>query len=59
MKGPKPTHTQPGGFEVPEPTDDEMVNDSLGTTDSADSTGSDEDLETGDAKANNEDTHED
>ena len=57
--GPKPTHTQPGGFEVPDRTDDEMVNDSLGTIDTADSTGTDENKETGDAKDNNLDTHED
>jgi aryl-alcohol dehydrogenase-like predicted oxidoreductase len=59
IKGPKPTHTQPGGFEDPEQSEDEVVNDSFGTVDTADSTGSDEDLETGDAKANNLDTHED
>jgi hypothetical protein len=58
-KGPKPTHTQPGGFEDPEGADDEVVNDSLGTVDIADSTGTDEDKETGDAKDNNEDTRED
>lgn len=58
-KGPKPTHTQPGGFEDPERADDEVVNDSLGTVDTADSTGTDEDLETGDAKDNNQDTRED
>ena len=52
-KGPKPTHTQPGGFEDPERADDEVVNDSLGTVDTADSTGTDEDKETGDAKDNN------
>jgi hypothetical protein len=56
---PKPTHTQPGGFEIPERTDDAVVNDSLGTVDTADSTGIDEELETGDAKDNNRDTHED
>jgi len=55
---PKPTHTQPGGFEVPE-KDDAVVNDSLGTVDTADSTGSDEEKETGDAKDKNMDTHED
>lgn len=56
---PKTTHTQPGGFEDPEKADDVVVNDSLGTIDSADSTGTDEDKETGDAKDNNEDTRED
>jgi len=39
--------------------DDGMVNDSLGTIDFADSTGSDETKETGDAKKNNKPTHED
>ena len=58
-KGPKPTHTQPGGFENPEGADDGVVNDSLGTVDIADSSGTDEDKETGDAKDNNLDTHED
>ncbi len=54
-----PTHTQPGRFEDPEEAEDEVVNDSLGTVDIADSTGTDEDKETGDAKDNNKDTHED
>lgn len=59
-KGPKPTHTQPGGFEDPEGVeDDEVVNDSLGTVNIADSTGTDEEKETGDAKDKNLDTHED
>ncbi len=58
-KGPKPTHTQPGGFEDPEGVEDEVVNDSLGTVDIADSTGTDEDKETGDAKDKNQDTRED
>jgi hypothetical protein len=44
-------------------TDDEvkkqLVNDSLGTTDTADSTGTDETKETGDAKAGNTNTRED
>ncbi len=34
-----------------------IVNDSLGTVDLADSTGSDEHKETGDAKVKNKDTH--
>ena len=35
----KPTHTQPGGFQgKPPKPDDELVNDSLGTVDPADST---------------------
>jgi len=58
-KGPKPTHTEPGGFEDPERADEAVVNDSLGTVDTADSTGTDEDRETGDAKADNFDTRED
>ncbi|MGA2806643.1 MAG: hypothetical protein ABSE87_00845 [Terracidiphilus sp.] len=36
-----------------------LVNDSLGTTDQADSTGSDETKETGDAKKGNANTRED
>jgi hypothetical protein len=55
----KPTHTQPGGYEDPEKTDDIVVNDSLGTVDIADSTGTDEDRETGDAKDKNRNTRED
>ncbi len=60
MSGAKPTHTQPGGFEVPDSQkDDGVVNDSLGTIDTADSTGSDADKETGDAKAKNRNSRED
>jgi hypothetical protein len=57
----KPTHTMPGGFQVEDPDleEDEVVNDSFGTIDTADSSGLDEDKETGDAKAQNLDTHED
>lgn len=56
----KPTHDQPGGFidDTAKP-DDGIVNDSLGTVDTADSTGLDEDKETGDAKARNRNTRED
>jgi hypothetical protein len=39
--------------------EDGMVNDSMGTTDTADSTGSDEEKETGDAKKNDTQTRED
>lgn len=39
--------------------EDEVVNDSLGTIDPADSTGTDEDKETGDAKKDNFPTRED
>ena len=54
------THTKPGGFmEKPGKADDGVVNDSLGTVDLADSSGLDEDKETGDAKKNNKPTHED
>ena len=45
----KPTHEMPGGQEE-DTKDDGVVNDSLGTVDSADSTGLDEEKETGDAK---------
>ena len=56
----KPTHTQPGGFiEVDEKAEDGVVNDSLGTIDIADSTGADENKETGDAKTKNKTTRED
>ena len=55
----KPTHTQPGGLEDSEKAEDAVVNDSLGTVDIADSTGADEEKETGDAKAGNSETRED
>jgi hypothetical protein len=56
----KPTHTQPGGFiDNKNRPDDLVVNDSLGTVDPADSTGSDESKETGDAKVKNKNTRED
>jgi hypothetical protein len=56
----KPTHELPGGeLENDSVSDDEMVNDSLGTTVPSDSTGSDETKETGDAKRNNKPTRED
>jgi hypothetical protein len=54
----KPTHEMPGGQKV-EKKDDDVVNDSLGTIDPADSTGSDEEKETGDAKEKNRNTRED
>ena len=47
------------GAEQEETEDDGVVNDSLGTVDPADSTGTDEDKETGDAKKNNTNTRED
>ena len=56
----KPTHTQPGGFiEENEEAENGVVNDSLGTIDIADSTGTDEEKETGEAKDENKDTKED
>jgi hypothetical protein len=60
MASAKTTHTQPGGFVVPDPEkDDGIVNDSLGTVDVADSTGTDPEKETGDAKVKNRNTRED
>ena len=57
---PDPTRTPSGGFDdVPRKKEDAIVNDSLGTVDPADSTGTDEELETGDAKRNNKNTRED
>lgn len=56
----KSTHTQPGGFQEVNPKDDDgVVNDSFGTIDIADSSGLDENKETGDAKTKNKNTHED
>ena len=56
----KPTHTMPGGMvEEMEEVDDGIVNDSFGTVDIADTTGSEDEMETGDAKICNFDTHED
>ena len=56
----KPTHTQPGGFvEENKNADDGVVNDSLGTIDIADSSGVEDEKETGDAKVKNKNTHED
>jgi len=53
----KPALTKPEGSVKTTPTvDDAMVNDSLGTIDFSDSTGSDPEKETGDAKRNNKDT---
>lgn len=54
----KPTHESPGGqTECTE--DDGVVNDSLGTVDSADSIGTGEEKETGDAKKSNNPARED
>jgi hypothetical protein len=54
----KPTHEQPGSCKEDE-KEDGVVNDSLGTIDPADSTGTDEDKDTGDAKKGNTNTRED
>lgn len=60
MEKTKQTHTQPGGRVVEKTKEDDgMVNDSLGTVDIADSTGSDPEKETGDAKSRNKNTKED
>ena len=54
----KSTHEVPGGKrECRE--EDGVVNDSLGTVSPADSTGNDEEKETGDGKRGNADTQED
>ena len=56
----RPTYTLPGGMmEVSDGEDDGVVNDALGSIDAADSTGIDDDMETGDAKTWNFPTRED
>lgn len=55
----KPTHTQGDGFTDEDEVETETVNDALGTVSEADSTGLDEDKETGEAKDKNFNTHED
>jgi hypothetical protein len=52
------THEMPGG-QAEDEEDDGVVNDSLGTVDPADSTGTDEEKETGDAKKSNTPKRED
>jgi hypothetical protein len=54
----KSTHEQPGSCKEDE-KDDGVVNDSLGTVDLADSTGTDEDKDNGDGKKGNTKTRED
>ena len=54
----KPTHEMPGG-QKENTKDDGVVNDSLGTVDPADSTGIDDDKETGDGKKGDTKTQED
>lgn len=54
------THTQPGGtLDHDDDADDGVINDSFGTIDTADSTGTDENKETGEAKTHNLNTRED
>jgi hypothetical protein len=56
----KPMHSQADGFtEEDEAVESGTVNDALGTVSDADSSGLDEDKETGEAKDKNFDTHED
>jgi hypothetical protein len=54
----KSTHELPGG-QKENKKDDGVINDSLGTIDLADSTGTDEDNDNGDAKKGNTNTRED
>jgi hypothetical protein len=54
-----PTYTLPGGMMEVADNDDLLVNDALGSIHAADSTGMDEELETGDAKDRNFPTRED
>jgi hypothetical protein len=54
------THVLPGGFvDLSYDPDDGIINDSLGTSDFADSCGLDDEMETGDAKFYNLNTRED
>jgi hypothetical protein len=54
----KPTHELPGG-QTETPKDDGVINDSLGTVDLADSTGTDDEKDNGDGKKGNTKTRED
>jgi hypothetical protein len=54
-----PTYALPGGMMEITDNDDVLVNDSLGCITLADSSGSDEEMETGDAKVQNFPTRED
>ena len=58
-QNPRPNRAQPGSLEVTANPDDIIVNDSLGTVSIADSTGIEEERETGDAKVGNAKTRED
>ncbi|KAA6465368.1 hypothetical protein DYQ86_05355 [Acidobacteria bacterium AB60] len=56
----KPTHTVPGAYvEETDEADNGVINDALGTIDTADSSGVEDELETGEAKSGNFDTQED
>lgn len=56
----KPTHTVPGAYvEENEEADNGVFNDALGTIDTADSSGVEDELETGEAKECNFNTRED
>lgn len=56
----KPTHTVPGAYiDESEDYDNGVINDSFGTIDIADSSGVEDELETGEAKISNFNTHED
>ena len=56
----KSTHPQPSGLlELDEQADDGVVNDSLGTVNIADSSGIEDEKETGEAKIGNANTRED
>jgi hypothetical protein len=56
----KPTHTVPGAYvEEIDDADYGVTNDSFGTIDIADSSGVEDELETGEAKIGNFDTRED
>ncbi len=54
----KPTHEMPGG-QKEKVKGDGVVNDSLGTVDPADSTGTDDEKDNGDGKKGNTNTRED
>jgi hypothetical protein len=54
-----PSYTLPGGMMEISDDDDILVNDALGSIHAADSSGTDEELETGDAKVWNFPTRED
>jgi hypothetical protein len=56
----KPTHTLPGAYiEENDESDNGVFNDSFGTIDTSDSSGIEDEMETGEAKIGNFDTRED